>query len=93
MPGLFSPDVDYAGKEMLRVACALYANGFADDWRYQFSAMIDVVNTATGQTSRIDGLSTRISSSTVSKWNCENVYSMNPKLAVDDYILDPVMTK
>ncbi len=93
MPQIFDYRVDFAGTEMLKIACALHGNGFGDDWRYQFSAMIDLVNKTNGQTSRDDGLSGRVNSSTVAGWNCENVTSMDPSFALDDYILNPILNK
>lgn len=93
MPQIFDYRVDFAGTEMLKIACALHGNGFTDDWRFQFSAMIDLVNKANGQTSRDDGLSGRVSTDTVAGWNCENVASMDPTFALEDYILNPILNK
>jgi hypothetical protein len=91
MAGLLNYNVDFTGREMLKIACALYKNGFAPGWRYQFSAMIDVVDKSTGKTSRRDGLSVRITSETVANWDCGNTDAMDAKFAVDEYILDPLL--
>jgi hypothetical protein len=91
MPGLFNYDYDRAGHQMLRMACALYDAGFNSNWRFQFSAMVDVVNKATGQQSRRDGLTIWVESSTVARWDCSNTSSMDAALAVDGYSLDPLL--
>lgn len=93
MPETLVYHPDAAGREMLKMACGLYAAGFTENWRFQFSAMINIVNTANGQTTRDDGLSIRVSSITVSGWNCANVDSMNPEFAAEDYILNPLFNK
>jgi hypothetical protein len=91
--GLSGYEVDFTGRNMLEMACALYANGFADDWQYQFSAMVDLIDRSTGKTSQDDGLTVRVKSSTVAGWDCSNAALMDAAAAVDDYILNPVMTR
>ncbi|MBL8154754.1 MAG: hypothetical protein JNM70_11270, partial [Anaerolineae bacterium] len=93
MSGLLDYDLDFSGTEMLRLACELFAAGFNNDWRFQFAAMIQLVDTSTGQTSQDEGLLGRVTSNTVSTWNCENVYSMNPELALDEYRVNPLMNR
>lgn len=84
---------DFAGHQMLAMACALIQNGFDSDWQFQFSAMINIVHKATGKMDRIDGLSIRITSSKTAGLNCSNTDFIDPQLAADDYILDPVMSQ
>lgn len=91
MPGLASNDYKYASNQMLRMACALYAGGFTSNWQYQFSAMIDVVNRATGQKLRRDGLTIWVKASRVAGWDCSNTSAMDASLIVDGYSLDPLL--
>ena len=93
MQGFSGYEVDFTAKKMLEMACALYQNGFAQDWQYQFSAMVDLIDRSTGKTSTDDGLTVRVKSGTVAGWDCSNAILMDAKLAVDDYILNPVMTR
>lgn len=93
MQGFSGYEVDYTGKQILVMACALYQNGFAQDWQYQFSAMVDLIDRSTGKTSTDDGLTVRVKSETVAGWDCANAEFMDAKLAVDDYILNPVMAR
>lgn len=91
MPESFSGyAVDYTGRQMLKMACSLYQAGFTG-YRYQFSAMVDLVNTTNGQTFRDDGLTVQIESDTVATWNCDNTGLMDPPFAVDNYELNAVL--
>jgi hypothetical protein len=83
-------EVDFTARQMLKMACALYVNGFSDDWQYQFSAMVNLIDRSTGKTSTDDGLTTRVKSATVGGWNCANADQMDAAQAVDDYILSPL---
>ena len=93
MQGFSGYEVDFTANKMLEMACALHQNGFAEDWQYQFSAMVDLIDRSTGKTSTDDGLTVRVKSSTVAGWDCANAALMDAERAVDDYILNPVMTK
>ena len=83
---------DVAERAMIGMACALYAAGFDQDWRYQFSAMINLVSGATGQTFRDDGLTVRVSSQTIAGWACDNQGMLDAQAAMDEYILNPIMS-
>lgn len=93
MQGFSGYEVDFTANKMLAMACALYQNGYSDDWQYQFSAIVDLIDRSTGKTSSDDGLTIRVQSGTVAGWDCANAALMDAKAAVDDYILNPVMTR
>jgi hypothetical protein len=76
---------------MIKMACALVAGGFTDDWRFQFSAMIDLVDKSTGKTWNDDGLTIQISSARTQQLECGNADMIDPKLAAEEYLLHQVL--
>ncbi len=94
MPEGFSGyDVGLSETMMLQMACALYQNGFDNDWRFQLSAMVNLVSRATGQESRDDGLTIRITTEQLARVNCENVFAIDAVLLVgnENYSLHPAL--
>jgi hypothetical protein len=86
-------NLELSSRNMLEMACALYAAGYAPGWQYQFSAMVDLIDKSTGKTWTDDGLTVRVTSARVGGWNCANVAQMDARAAVDEYQLNPVMSQ
>lgn len=87
--GFSGYEVEYTGRMMLDVACALRDAGYGD-YQLQMSGMVNLVNKATGQESRDDGLTIRLMAGTSATWDCSNTIMMDAALAADEYILHPL---
>jgi|GEM_PF-5642117 len=85
--------LEATGREMLVVACALYAGGFNEDWNYTMQGMVDTIDRSTGKTDTQHGLSIRVLSQRVGTWDCANAELMDAEQAMDEYIVDPIMTR
>lgn len=83
-------EVTFTALRMIEMACALRDAGFTG-YRFQFSAMINLVSTTTGQEFRDDGLTIQVEPETAAVLNCENIAFIEPALAVDDYQLHPAL--
>lgn len=91
--GFDGPQIDLTGYEMVQVACALFELGYAEDWRYQLSAMVELVNTSNGQTFTDDGITARVDGADVAGWDCSNAINIRIENAATDYFVNPVLNR
>jgi hypothetical protein len=89
--GVNGYNVDYAGRQIVKMVCALYAAGFTG-YQYQLNGLIHVVDKSTGKESDIYGITAVITSDKVSTLNCANAEMIDVKLIADKYHLNPLLS-
>jgi hypothetical protein len=91
--GFDGPQIDLTGYQMVQVACGLYGMNYAEGWRYQLSAMVELVNTSNGQTFTDDGITARVDGADVAGWDCSNAINIRIDNAATEYFVNPVLTR